>query len=225
MKIWNVEPGSTEWLKVRLGLPTASMAHHILTPAKLEFSKQSREYAFRLVAEKLLNESLDSIDYIEHVKRGQDLEPQAVQMYEMLEEVETKSVGFITLDDLSAGATPDRLIVGRPACLEVKAPSAPIHLKYLVDGFEAAYILQAQMQAYVGEFEYVDRYSYHPALPPKLDKTYRDEKIISALRSALDQFNEMKAEIEAKVRASGFIEDRARFLTAFDALADEHDDR
>ncbi len=221
MKIWNVAPGSTEWLNHRLGIPTASMAHKLLTPAKLEFSKQARGYAFRLVAEKLLNESLDSIDYIDHVQRGKDLEPQAVQMYEMLEEVETKPVGFITLDDMSAGATPDRLIVDRAACLEVKAPSGPVHLEYLVDGFGADYILQAQMQAYVGEFEYVDRYSYHPALPPRLEKTYRNETIIAALRSALDQFNTMKHEIEERIRAAGFIEERAHLGTAFDALAED----
>lgn len=219
MKIWNVEPGSTEWLNHRLGIPTASMFHRIITPAKLDFSKQARGYAFRLVAEKLLNESLDSIDHIEHVQRGKDLEPQAVMMFEQVEDVETKPVGFITTDDMRVGATPDRLIVGQAAALETKCPSPWVHLEYLIDGFGADYIIQVQGQAYVGDFEWVARYSYHPALPPKLEKTYRDEIVITKLRQCLDQFCDMKDEIEAKVRASGFIEDRARFLTAFDDLA------
>jgi hypothetical protein len=219
MKIWNVEPGSSEWLKIRLGIPTASMMHKLVTPAKLEFSKQSRGYAFRLVAEKLLNMSLDSIDYIDHVQHGKDNEPLAVMMYEQVEEVETKPVGFITTDDRSAGASPDRLLVGKAAGLEAKCPAPQTQIQYIADGFGNDYVIQAQGQNYVCEFEFVDRYSYHPSLPPVLARTYRDEMVIAKLRAALDQFNDMRAEIEEKVRASGFIEDRSSLQTAWDDLA------
>jgi YqaJ-like recombinase protein len=222
MKIFNVEQGSGAWLQLRLGIPTASNFAKILTPKKLEFSAQARGYAFRLVAEKLLNESLDSLDYIDHVQRGKDLEPQAIRMYEFAEETETKPVGFITTDDGRVGATPDRLIVGKPAALEVKCPAPHTHIEYLVDGFGADYVIQAQGQAYVGEFEYVDRYSFHPALPPMLAKTYRDDAIIGKLRAALDQFFDVRDEIEAKVRASGFTEEHAHMLTAVDEMRDRH---
>jgi YqaJ-like recombinase protein len=221
MKVFNVEQGSGEWLSIRLGIPTASMFHCILTPKKLQFSGQARGYAFRLVAEKLLNESLDSLDFIEHVQRGKDLEPMAIKAFEFAEEVKTNPVGFITTDDMRAGATPDRLIVGEAAALECKCPAPHTHLEYLVDGFGTDYIIQAQGQAYVGEFEYVARYSFHPSLPPVLLKTYRDEEIIGKLRAALDQFWDIRDEIEAKVRASGFIEERRHLLTAVDAMAAE----
>ncbi len=224
MKIFNVEPSSGEWLSLRLGIPTASMFHKILTPAKLEFSKQARSYAFRLVAEKLLNESLDSLDHIEHVQRGKDLEPQAIGAFEFAQDVKTKPVGFITTDDMRAGATPDALIVGEAAALECKCPSPWVHLEYLVDGFGPDYIIQVQGQAYVGEFDWVARWSYHPALPPKLEKTYRNEEIIGKLRAGLDQFYDIRDEIEAKVRASGFVEERRHLLTAVDAMAAEYDD-
>ena len=223
MKIHSVEAGSVDWLKVRLGIPTASNFHKILTPAKLDFSKQARGYAFKLIAEKMMNESLDSIDYIDHVQRGKDLEPDAVKMFELVEDKETAPVGFITLDDMSAGATPDRLIVGEAAALECKCPSPWVHLEYLVDGFGADYIVQVQGQAYVGEFDYVSRWSYHPAFPPVLVKTYRDEMIIAKLRDGLNRFNDMKAEIEMKVRASGFIEQHPSLLTAWDELAASED--
>lgn len=223
MKIFNVEPGSGEWLKVRLGIPTASNFHKILTPKKQEFSSQARGYAFRLIAEKLLNESADSIDYIEHVQRGKDLEPQAIKMFELVEELKTAPVGFITTDDMACGATPDRLIEGQAAALECKCPAAWTHLEYLVDGFGADYIVQAQGQNYVGEFEWVARYSFHPKMPPCLVKTYRDEPFISKLRAALDQFNEMKAEIEEKVRSMGYFEENPRLLTAWDDLAQQED--
>lgn len=221
MKIFHVEPGSGEWMQLRLGIPTASQMHRILTPKKLLFSESARKYAFQLVAEKLLNESLDSLDYIDHVQRGKDLEPMAVKMFEYQEEVETTPVGLITTDDMKAGASPDRLIVGAAAALEVKAPSAPIHLQYLVDGFDADYLIQVQGQAYVGEFDYVTRFSFHPSLPPALLKTYRNELVITKLREALDQFYDVRDEIEAKVRASGVIEDRANLRTEYDRMAAE----
>ncbi len=224
MKEWNVEPGSGDWLQVRLGIPTASMFHKVLTPATRKFSKQARGYAFRLVAEKLLNQSLDSIDYIEHIQRGKDMEPQAVRMYEACEDVQTAPVGFLTTDDMRVGATPDRRIVGRPAFLECKCPAAPwVHLEYLVDGFGADYIAQAQGQIYVGEAEWVDRWSFHPEMPPCLVKTLRDDSYIADLVAALDQFNDMKDEIERHARASGFFEERiAMGQLALDQLAEQY---
>lgn len=221
MKIFNVEPGSAEWLRVRLGIPTASNFHKILTPKTQKFSAQARGYAFRLIAEKLLNESTDTLDFIEHVQRGKELEPQAVKMFELVEEVSTAPVGFIATDDMACGASPDRLIQGEAAALEVKCPAAWTHLEYLIDGFGADYVVQAQGQNYVGEFEYVVRWSFHPRMPPRLEKTYRDETLIANLKAAIGQFNEMRAEIEERVRAMGYFEENPHLLTAVDGLVEE----
>jgi hypothetical protein len=209
MKEMPVEQGSTEWYIARLGVPTASMAHKILTPKTRKFSEQARDYAFRLVAEKLLNTSLDSLDFIEHIQRGKDMEPLAVKMFEAIEDMQTASVGFLLTDDLSVGATPDRRIVGENAFLEVKAPAAHIQLKYLIDGFGTEYFVQVQCQNYVGETDWTMRFGFHPQMPSKLEKTYRNESFISDLRNALNQFNSMKHEIELKARATGFFEEKA----------------
>jgi len=223
MKIFNVEPGSGEWLRVRLGLPTASMFHRLLTPAKLEYSKQARAYAIYLVAEKLLNTSLSPLEQTEWMSRGNELEPQAIRAYEFQEEAETAPVGFITDDAMTMGATPDRLLVGVPAALEVKCPAPHTHLGYLIDGFGSDYVAQAQGQNLVGEFEYVDRYSWHPELPACRVRTYRDDNFIHALQRAIDRFNEEKHEIEEKVRAMGYFEERKRLLTAVDDLVAQED--
>src|SRR5258706_10804251 len=219
MRIHAVDQGSAEWLKLRLGIPTASMFHKILTPKTQRISTQARGYAFRLVAEQILNESFSDLDYLEHVARGKELEPQAVQMFEFEQELSTEPVGFITTDDLRLGATPDRLIIGEAAALEVKCPAPWTHLEYLVDGFGADYMCQVQGQAYVGEFEYVCRYSFHPAMPPKLVKTPRDEAFIGNLRTALDEFCDMKDAIMEEVRAKGYFEDRKRLQTVADEIA------
>ncbi len=221
MKIHNLAQGSGEWLQVRLGIPTASMFHKILTPAKLEYSKQARAYAFYLVAEKLLNMSLSPLEKTEWMERGNDLEPQAIRAYEFQEEVETSPVGFITDDAMTMGATPDRLLTGAAAGVEIKCPAPHTHLAYLIDGFGTDYVTQAQGQNLVGEFEFVDRYSWHPELPPRRVRTHRDEPFIAALKSAIDRFNEEKHDIEEKVRAMGYFEERTRLLTAVDDLARE----
>ena len=82
MKIHNVAQGSAEWLELRLGLPTASQFHRIVTPAKCELSKQARKFAFLLIAEKLMHESFTDLDHLSYIARGKELEPQAVKMYE-----------------------------------------------------------------------------------------------------------------------------------------------
>lgn len=216
MKVHDVEQGSLEWHELRLGMPTASNFHRIITPARLERSKQARAYAFQLVAEKLLLESSQSLADTEWMERGRELEPQAIQQYEFTKEVETKRVGFCTTDDGRYGASPDRLIVGRPGGVEVKCPSPHVHLSYLVDGPGADYRIQKQGQILVCEFDFADFYSFHPALPPADIREHRDEAVIAALKDGLEWFLDMRDEIEARVRALGFIEARKAARTPHD---------
>jgi len=203
-----VEQGSGDWVMARLGIPTAGNAHKILTPATRKYSKQARGYAFRLVAEKLLNESLGTIDHLEWVARGKEMEPYAVRMFEATEGYETAPVGFLLTDDRRVGGTPDRRIKGEAAFLEVKCPAPWVQLEYLIDGFGADYMAQVQCQIHVGEAEWVGRYAFHPKMPPTLQKTYRDELYIHELKNALDQFCTELAEIEEKARSTGFFEER-----------------
>ena len=217
-KIYDVAQGSGEWQRLRLGIPTASMFHKIVTPTG-KLSKQSRGYAFHLVAEKLLNRSLDSLDHLEWVARGKELEPQAVRMYEFQTDVETAPVGFVTTDDGRLGCTPDRLIVGRAAALELKCPAPHTHIEYMLDGFGNDYVPQAQGQLLIGEFEFVDRYSYHPEMPPAPCRTYRDEAYIRTLRAALDEFCDTLAGMIERARSMGMFAEREKLTTELDEYA------
>lgn len=218
MKIHDVAQGSGDWLKLRLGIPTASQFHRIVTPTG-QFSKQSRAYAHYLLAEQLLNYSLESLQNLEWIARGKDIEPQAVRMYEFEQDAETAPVGFITTDDLRLGATPDRLIVGSAGALEVKCPAPQTHVGYMIEGFGADYVPQVQGQMLVGEFDFVDRYSHHPELPPVLLRTHRDEPYIAKLRAALAEFCDHKDEALEAIRAKGYFAEKRRLLTAADDQA------
>ena len=206
-----VEQGTTEWFALRMGIPTASNFHKIVTPTG-KLSAQSRGYAIYLVTERLLNRSLDSLQHLEWVERGKELEPEAVRMYEFENEVSTQKVGFVTTDDGRIGASPDRLIVGQPAGLEVKCPAPHTHVEYMVDGFGKDYIPQVQGQMLVGDFEYVDRYSFHPEMPPVRQRTYRNEPFIKLLRDSLDAFCQQKDEMLEQVKARGYFAERAQVL-------------
>jgi hypothetical protein len=219
MKIHNVAQGSAEWIELRLGLPTASQFHRIVTPKKGDLSTQARKYAFLLIAEKLMHESLNPLDNLDHIARGKELEPRAVKMYELDQNVETRPVGFITTDDGRMGSSPDRLLIGGNAALEIKCPAPQIHLEYLADGFGADYMAQVQGQALIGEFEFVDRYSFHPLMPPALVRTHRDEAYIRKLSSALAQFCDDLDHLEAVVRAKGYFPEHPLLATAIDELA------
>lgn len=196
--------GTPAWFHVRLGIPTASNFERIVTPTGKP-SAQARKYAAYLAAEALLGRSLDADIAQEWMQRGRDLEPDAVRMYQFEQDVDTRPVGFITTDDGLIGASPDRLIVGANAGLEIKCPAPQTHVGYMVDGFGPDYRVQVQGQMMVGEFEYVDRYSYHPELPPVRQRTYRDEDFIRLLRDALAGFLDMRAAMIERVRAMGFV--------------------
>jgi hypothetical protein len=218
MKIHDVLQGSGDWHRLRIGIPTASNFHRVVTPAG-KLSKQAWPYAYFLIAEKLLNESLDSIDHLEWVGRGKELEPEAVRLYEFQNEVKTAPVGFITTDDGRIGCTPDRLIVGHSAALEMKCPAPQTHVGYLLDGFGLDYVPQAQGQMLVGEFEFVDRYSYHPRMPPVRVRTYRDEAYLRTLADALAQFCDTLAAMLDKARSLGLFAERERLQTQLDEYA------
>ncbi|WP_052402305.1 lambda exonuclease family protein [Muricoccus aerilatus] len=220
-----VEQGSPAWLKLRLGIPTASEMDKIITPKTGELSASAKPYAYRLLAEKLLGEPLQSLEGLEWVERGKEMEPAAVRAYEFLQETETRPVGFITTDDGLVGASPDRLWVGKAWGVEIKCPAPQTHIGYLVDGWDVKYRPQVMAQMFVGELEGVDRYSYHPRMPPALEVTSRDEKFIGRLRIALEDFQGMFAELEAKARASGYFEEQKHLRTVAEAAyADRMED-
>jgi hypothetical protein len=201
VKAYYVEQGTDEWRRVRAGIPTASSFHKIVTPTG-KFSAQARDYACTLVAEHLLGRPLDGLMPLDWVERGRELEPQAAKLYEMTYGVGTLPVGFITNDAGTVGCSPDRLIEGVHAGLEIKCPKPNTHIGYIADGFGADYRVQAQGQIWVAEFEYVDRYSFHPELPAVRERTYRDDAFIAQLEAAMDRFLEMRDGIlEAAIKA------------------------
>lgn len=203
MKIIDCQQGTPEWFRARMGIPTASNFHLICTPAKGDYSKSARGYQFRLLAERLLKAPTGSVEGQQWMERGKELEPMAAAKYEFVYETETVPVGFITTDDGLIGASPDRLIKGQAAGLEIKCPAPPTHLEYLFDGPGADYLPQVQGQLLVAEFERVEFFSYHDRMPHALFLTHRDEDYIKKLRGHLDRFNAEMFDLCEKAKTLG----------------------
>ena len=212
MRIIDCAQGTAEWFTVRMGKPTASCAAKILTPKTGQLSKQSRDYAFKLLAERLLNRPTETMDGQHWMERGKELEPKAVQQLEFEEDIQTRQVGFILSADGRSGASPDRLIVGRPAGCEIKVPAAWTHLEYLLDGHDEKHKPQIQFQCYVADFEEVIFYSWHERMPPALIKTPRDDTYIKTLSSAVGQFNDNLDELEMRARKMGIFQEYAEVM-------------
>lgn len=201
--ILDVEQGTTEWATARLGMPTASQFDRILTPKTMKLSASAEKYGYELLFEQLTGEPVDNATS-GFMQRGSLQEQKAAAYYELQQDVETTPVGFILRDDRRVGASPDRL-VGTDGLLEIKSPSGPNHIGYLLDDEGIGYKCQVQGQLWIAEREWADTLSHNPFMPPALVRQHRDEKFIGALAKAVDDFLMVMEMCKAKLIAKGCV--------------------
>ena len=193
MKHFRVPHGSEEWFLCRRGLPTASCFDRIITPGG-KHSEQSAGYAHLLLAEVILNENLDKFPQSYWMERGALIEADAAALYEFETGFRLAPGGFMTDDDLRWGASPDRLILDADGTiiggLEIKCPAPWTHVENLLKkSIDKKYLPQVQGQIFIGGFQFVDWFSYHPEMPPSLIRTHRDDDYIARLKEALLRFD------------------------------------
>lgn len=206
MKIIECVQGSDEWLAARLGIPTASEAHQIVTAVKGDLSKSARKYAHQLVAETLLGRPLEKPPGTSWaMARGKELEPFARAQYAADKGVEVRQVGFVTTDSELIGASPDGLVVGTRGGLEIKCVLDANHMGILLDGPGDDYKQQCQLGMAVCELAHWDLYAWHPTLPPLAIRFERDEPYIAKMQAALVEFLAMRDAMLAKALAAGWV--------------------
>lgn len=225
---WDVKQGSLEWYRLRLGIPTASEFHHIITPKKGDLSESRRKYQCVLIAERLLNWQAESLDAIKHIEDGKLNEPFAVAQLEEVREFNTERVGFVRSDDGRFGASPDR-VTGVSAdrkhvntVIEAKAPTIPKQFEYLLLGHSDAYRPQVQGQLWVAEADKAIFYAYNPRTPAYEVETGRDEAFIKKLVAAMEQFSDELEEMTERARRLGAFQAFAALVTPVDAEYDHY---
>lgn len=211
--IMDVEQGSDEWRQLRLGIPTASAFDRIITEVKGEIAEGRWAYAYELACERLLREDTSPpIDTLRWVERGKLLEADAVKHYETVCGQTTDQIGLIMSEDGSMACSPDRIHTDRLGGVEIKAPMAPNHAKYMREGPGKKYRWQVYGSLLISDFEFWNFVSYHPNLKEVVipyTRTAEATKEIKKLETALDQFKDEVDEIERFLRQKGFVDPMA----------------
>jgi hypothetical protein len=203
MIVLDFEQGSDGWIAARLGLPTASQFHRVLTPRTMKLSASAEPYAHELLAEEMLNHPIDEQESM-FMTRGSELERDAVRFYEFTQDTATQRVGFILRDDGRVGCSPDRF-VGNDGGLEIKCYNAANHVGAMLHAEEEKARCQIQGALWITGRRWWDRLSYNPELPCVITRSVRDEEFISKLAAAVNQFIEYLSECRAKLIREGFM--------------------
>jgi hypothetical protein len=196
----DVRQYSEEHDRLKLGVPTSSHFHKIITPQGKP-SKQWREYACVLIAERILQRKIEFYKSLP-MERGLIVEADAADWYEFDQDVTVQSVGFITDDNHTIGCSPDRL-VGDKGLLEIKAPLPQTQVEYWISGeVNERFRPQLQGQLYVSQRSWVDIVCWHDVLPKVVMRVEPDEKFIKALDRELLVFNFFIERVMEKIRAT-----------------------
>lgn len=201
MRIIECVQGSPEWHAARIGIPTASRFHEIITPKTRKPSGSQGRYVAHLVAEWALGASLTAAAS-PYMERGKEFEAEAVAWYEMDRNVAVRRVGFCLRDDGAAGCSPDGL-VGDDGGLEIKTLGAEMHSYYLLnpERMESEYACQVQGNLYITGRSWWDLLAYHPTMPRLIRRVKRDEAFIADLERELDGFIRKLDRAKASVTA------------------------
>lgn len=211
----DVQQGSQAWLDARVGLLTASNFDRLITPKTQKPSASMDKYVFEVLAEEILGRSLSDASS-GFMERGTDMEAEARAWYEFETDGEVEQVGLLLRDDRRVGCSPDGL-VGEHGGLEIKCPSAAVHVGYLLSSAGEEYYGQIQGGLWITGRKWWDFVSYCPGFPPVLQRFAADaafqEKLSVCVDTALAKLDAHRETL----RAMGLLQERT--LTLSEALA------
>jgi hypothetical protein len=203
VKHHTVDQYSEDWKRLRLGIPTASNFHLLMTPGGKPTSpdnKERRQYLYRLVAERILQTTMpDRFAGNQFTDDGHEREGAAADRFPG----ELLPAGFFTTDDGRTGCSPDRVFAHRNEAVEIKAPAPWTHIQYMVEGPGDKYKAQVQGQIMIGEFDCCHFWSYHPDFAAVHIRTRPDPRYIALLRLQLNLFLDELDNVERYVRRHG----------------------
>ncbi len=194
----DVEQGSEEWLKLRLGLVSASRFKDIMTEPKTKADKESgalsatsKSYMLELIAEILTGEQKEISG--KALEWGSNNEINAQVEYAFERGVTVDEMGICITDDMLIGASPDGF-VGIDGGLEIKSPfNSANHISTVISGeMPKEHTAQVQGNMLVNGRLWWDFVSYDPRIDGKgrmfIARIERDEDYIAKLQIKLSAF-------------------------------------
>jgi predicted phage-related endonuclease len=181
------EQRSETWFLHRLGNVGCSGMSNIITPQGV-LSKSREDYLHTLAAEKLSGRS-DEKYQSQNMINGTEREDSTRSLFELIYGVEVRQVGIVYKDEFRLyHCSPDGLINGN-AMLEQKNPLGKTMVKCLLDRtLPSEYFVQCQGSLYVCERDLLYFMVAYEGIEPMILEVRRDEKFISLLAKALDDF-------------------------------------
>lgn len=205
LKVHQVEQGTSEWFQLRIQYPlTASNAQAIGNQgAGLE------TLCWNKLAEKYSQAPKEQFSNI-HLERGKELEPLAIEMYELETGNKVEKIGFVTNESISkkGGASPDGA-VDEDGLTEVKAFDDVKHFKMIVEKkktgsfkIESQYVWQMQQQLLFTQRKWCDFIAYNPNFPESLliQRVYPDPEMQEKIKAGLKLGEKIIKDIEINLK-------------------------
>ena len=187
--------GSPEWFSARLGVITASRLADIMKKTKYNESTYKTRLRFQLAIERVSGKSASDTVMNKAMYDGVEREPDARKLFEAITGKDVALCGSFNHPEIvNTSASPDGIIRGENAVLELKCPTHITHAKNLLsDKMPKNYEYQVQWQIACTESDYAYFASYHPDfgkdLRLKFVKVEKDVKIIAELEKAVREFD------------------------------------
>ena len=201
--------GSEEWFAVRRGKITASRLGDIMRKTKWGESTYKSKVRLELAIERITGKSASSVVMNQAMRDGVEREPDARTLFEAITGKEVALCGsFDHPTIVNTSASPDGLLRGDNACLELKCPTHATHAKNLMsDTMPKNYIFQVQHQIQCTESDYAYFASYHPDFPPELRlkwvRVEKDDSIIKSLEEEIRAFDISIEDLIIKIQNGG----------------------
>jgi putative phage-type endonuclease len=201
--------GSEDWFKVRMGKITASKLSDLMKQTKYGESTYKTRLRMELAIERITGKSASPNFMNQAMHDGVEREPDARTLFEATTGKEVALCGsFDHPEIVNTSASPDGLIRGENAVLEIKCPTHVTHAKNLLsDKMPKNYEYQVQWQIACTESDYAYFCSYHPDYPPELRlkwvKVEKDEEIIAKLKEAVRDFDIEVEDLITKIKKGG----------------------
>ncbi len=182
--------GSVDWLLLRAGKVTASEMDALISPlGKIREGDGVHTYLTQKLVELWTGGPLPQLQGIFDVEQGQFLEERAKPAFTLHTGLEIENAAFISTEDEACGCSPDALIPGCETGVEIKCPTMPTHVGYLLAGvLPKTYVAQVQGSMFVTGFKQWHFFSYNRQFPPLHLVVERDEKFQVALAAAVENF-------------------------------------
>ena len=167
----NVEQGSDAWNALRAGRLTSSRAADSQRQVPSGESKLRRNLRVKMAVERVVGGHVDPSSWSSRAaERGHDMESVTLAAYEAITGSLVTRVGFLAMNSVLAGGSPDGFVDegNQRGIVEAKSPLMGAHYEYLKHGIPGDHKSQCLHLLWITGLPFCDWVSHHPKFPENL---------------------------------------------------------